>query len=134
MIEQNREFSLTELTFVSVKTRSEFQHPQIMNQAEKRSVARLALKGAAHHALENRDDRVREKCWYAPIEDRDLMKLALRWTLSLPITAAVPPGDPELWQMSVEVAQDFTPITPDEELHLRENARGRKPLFELATS
>ncbi len=108
--------------------------PQIMNQAEKRGVARLALKGAAHHALENRDDRVREKCWYAPIEDRDLMKLALRWTLSLPITAAVPPGDPELWQMAVEVAQDFTPITPDEELHLRENARGRKPLFELATA
>ena len=108
--------------------------PQIMSEAEERGVARLALKGAAHHALENRNDRVREKCWYAPIEDRDLMKLALRWTLSLPITAAIPPGDPELWQMAVEVAQDFTPITPDEELELRENASGRKPLFELANA
>jgi len=105
---------------------------QIMNEAEKRGVARLALKGAAHHALENPDHRVREKCWYAPIEDRELMKLALRWTLSRPITAAVPPGDPELWQMAVEVAQDFTPITPDEEQILRDNAKGRMPLFELA--
>ena len=107
--------------------------PQIMEEAEKRGVARLALKGAAHHALENLDVRVREKCWYAPIEDRDLLKLALRWTLSQPITAAVPPGDPELWQMAVEVAQEFTPITVEEELQLRENARGRKSLFELAS-
>ena len=106
--------------------------PQVINEAEKRGVARLALKGAAHHALEDKNNRVREKCWYAPIEDRDLLKLALRWTLSQPVTAAIPPGDPELWQMAVEVAQDFTPITQDEEEYLRENARGRKPLFELA--
>ncbi len=105
--------------------------PQILQEAENRGVARLALKGAAHHALEDRNHRVREKCWYAPIEDKDLLKLALRWTLSQPITAAVPPGDPELWHMAVKAAQDFTPITDDEEEELRENARGRRPLFDL---
>lgn len=105
--------------------------PQILQEAENRGVARLALKGAAHHALEDRNHRVREKCWYAPIEDKDLLKLALRWTLSQPITAVVPPGDPELWHMAVKAAQDFTPITDDEEEELRENARGRMPLFDL---
>ncbi|HCI86226.1 MAG TPA: hypothetical protein DHV68_05220 [Dehalococcoidia bacterium] len=60
------------------------------------------------------------------------MKLALRWTLSHPITAAIPPGDPELWKMAVEVAKDFTPITPHEEQILRQEALGRMPLFELA--
>lgn len=105
---------------------------QIMEEAEKRGVARLALKGAALHALEDRNYRVREKCWYAPIEDRELMKLALRWTLSQPITAAIPPGDPELWQMAVKIAQDFTPITAEEEAILRNEAKGRAPLFELA--
>jgi len=104
----------------------------IMDEAERRGVARMALKGAAHHALEDPNQRVREKTWYAPIEDRELMKLALRWTLSQPITAAIPPGDPELWKMAVEVAQDHTPITAEEEQILRENARGRLPLFELA--
>lgn len=104
----------------------------IMDEAEKRGVTRLALKGAAHHALEDRNHRVRPKTWYAPIEDRDLMKLALRWTLSQPITAAIPPGDPELWQMAVEIGQDFTPITPEEEAILRNEAKGKKPLFELA--
>jgi aryl-alcohol dehydrogenase-like predicted oxidoreductase len=108
--------------------------PQIMQEAEKRGVARLALKGAAHHALDDRNNRVREKCWYAPIEDQDLLKMALRWTLSQPITAAIPPGDPELWQMAVKAAQNFKPITADEEEELRENARGLMPLFELAHS
>ena len=105
---------------------------QIMDEAERRGVARMALKGAAHHNLGEDAHRPREKCWYAPIEDRELMKLALRWTLSHPITAAIPPGDPELWKMAVEVAQDFTPITAHEEQILREEARGRMPLFELA--
>lgn len=105
--------------------------PQIMNEAERRGVARIALKGAAHHNLKEGDHRVREKTWYAPIEDRELMKIALRWTLSQPITSAIPPGDPELWQMAVEVAQDHTPVTPEEEQLLRDEAKGRMPLFEL---
>jgi hypothetical protein len=106
--------------------------PQIMNEAEKRGVARLALKGAAHHNLKEGEDRPREKCWYAPIEERDLMKLALRWTLSQPITAAIPPGDPKLWEMAVKVTKDFTPITPEEEQILRNEAKGLMPLFEVA--
>jgi aryl-alcohol dehydrogenase-like predicted oxidoreductase len=106
--------------------------PKIMDEAEKLGVAKLALKGAAHYALEDENQRTREKCWYAPIEDQDLLKMALNWTLSQPITAAIPPGDPELWKMAVKIAQDFRPITSNEEEQLRENARGRKPLFELS--
>jgi len=106
--------------------------PQIMEAATSKGMSKLALKGAAHHALREGEAKHREKCWYALIEDRELMKLALRWTLSQPISAAVPPGDPELWQMAVEVAQDFTPVTADEEAILRNEANGRKPLFELA--
>jgi hypothetical protein len=34
--------------------------------------------------------------------------------------------------MAVEVAKDFTPITQDEEAILRNEAKGRMPLFELA--
>lgn len=108
--------------------------PQIMDKAKKSGVTRLALKGAAHHNLKEGDNRSRAKCWYVPIEDRDLMKLALRWTLSQPITAAIPPGDPELWQMAVEVAQELTPITADEEAILRNEAKNLMPLFELAHS
>jgi hypothetical protein len=62
------------------------------------------------------------------------MELALRWTLSQPVTAVIPPGDPELWKMAVELAQNFTSINSDEEAILKNEARGKKPLFELAHS
>ena len=84
----------------------------------------------AHHGLPDGKDRVRGKYWYAPIEDRELMKLALRWTLSQPITAAIPPGDLELWQMTVELAHNFTSIT-SEEVILKNEAKGKRPLFQL---
>tara|TARA_B100000686_G_scaffold351555_1_gene450684 strand:+ start:2050 stop:2904 length:855 start_codon:yes stop_codon:yes gene_type:complete len=106
--------------------------PKIMDEAEKLNVSRLALKSAAHYKLKPGQDRPRQKCWYAPIEDRELLKLALRWALSQPITSAIPPGDPELWRMAVEVAHKFTPITTDEEKSLKTAANDRTPLFELA--
>ena len=108
--------------------------PQIMAEAEQRGIYRLALKGVAYHGLADGQDRVREKCWYAPIEDRELMKLALRWTLSQPVTAAIPPGDPELWQMAVELAHNFTSITSEEEMILKNEAKGKRPLFQLTNS
>jgi aryl-alcohol dehydrogenase-like predicted oxidoreductase len=106
--------------------------PQIMEKAQAEGTARLALKGMASHQLADRGHRVREKCWYYPLEERELASLALRFTLSQPITAAIPPGDPELFRMAVEIGQDFRPITPEETNVLRERAKGRAPLFELA--
>jgi len=46
----------------------------------------------------------------------------------------IPPGDPELWKMAVELAQDFTSINSDEEAILKNEARGKRPLFQLAHS
>jgi aryl-alcohol dehydrogenase-like predicted oxidoreductase len=106
--------------------------PQIMEKAQSEGTARLALKGMASHQLDDRSDRVREKCWYYPLEERELASLALRFALSQPITAAIPPGDPELFRMAVEIGQDFRPITEEETALLRQTAKGRAPLFELS--
>lgn len=106
--------------------------PQIMEKAQSEGTARLALKGMASHQLDDRGHRVREKCWYYPLEQMELASLALRFTLSQPITAAIPPGDPELFRIAVEIGQDFRPITEEETALLRRMAKGRAPLFELA--
>lgn len=106
--------------------------PDIMEKAQAEGTARLALKGMASHQLADRTQRVREKCWYNPIEDPVLAALALRFTLSQPITAAIPPGDPELYRIAVEIGQNFTPITDEETEQLRQRAQGLAPLFELA--
>ena len=106
--------------------------PQIMEKAGQKGVSRLALKAMAFHQLGESAVRVREKCWYHPVEDRELASLALRFALSQPITAAVPPGDPYLFRMAVELAEEFTPITAKEEAELRARASGHAPIFELA--
>lgn len=105
--------------------------PQIMKQAIKSNTARLALKALALHKLNKGQERIREKCWYAPIENEDLSDLALRFTLSQPITAAIPPGDPELFRMAVKLGQRFKPLTVEENRVLKEAALGKEPIFEL---
>jgi hypothetical protein len=57
------------------------------------------------------------------------MSLAVRFTLSQPITAAVPPGDPDLWRMMAEIGEDFTPITDDEIETLKKEASSHTPIF-----
>ncbi|HIK98784.1 MAG TPA: aldo/keto reductase [Dehalococcoidia bacterium] len=103
--------------------------PQVVELAEQKGAARLALKAAAKAQLPDRSVRIHEKCWYEPIVDRDLMSLAVRFTLSQPITAAVPPGDPDLWRMMAEVGEDFTPITKDEIEILKTEAKSNTPIF-----
>ncbi|NQW18988.1 MAG: aldo/keto reductase [Chloroflexi bacterium] len=108
--------------------------PQVVARAQEKGAARLALKGMASNQLTDREHRTHEKCWYEPVTDPELAALALRWTLSQPITAAVPPGDPELYRLAVKIAQNFKPITDNETEQLREYARGRQAIFELATA
>lgn len=104
--------------------------PQIMEKAQAEGTARLALKGMASQKLDGQ--RTRPNCWYEPLEEREIASLALRFALSQPITAAIPPGDPELFRLAVEIAQEFTPISEEETERLRNLARGKTPLFELA--
>ena len=57
--------------------------------------------------------------------------MALRFTLSQPITAAVPPGDEGMFRLAMEIASDFREISKDEEEELRRIAAGQEPIFEL---
>lgn len=105
--------------------------PQVLETALGKGVARLALKGMAMTRWEQGEDRSYKKCWYRPIDDPVLADLAWRWTLSQPITAAVPPGDAKLFKLAVDIAERFKPLTADEGLELRRRAEGLKPIFEL---
>jgi aryl-alcohol dehydrogenase-like predicted oxidoreductase len=109
--------------------------PQVVAAAERHGAGLLALKGMARTKWPDelaREQRAWPKAWYEPIADRELAGLALRFTLGLPITAAVPPGHAELWEIAYEVASDPRPLSPAEEARLRELARGTEPLFRAA--
>lgn len=108
--------------------------PQVMEAAQARGMARLALKGMARGPWRDGDPHRSEypKAWYEPLADRTDAALALRYTLSLPITAALPPGDIRLFRLALDIAQDFVPMTEDERAEVRAWATREKPLFQQA--
>ena len=108
--------------------------PQVVAKAAEQGIGRFALKAMAHSKLAQGATRSHAKCWYEPITDPDLALLALRFTLSQPITAAIPPGDQNLFQMALRLAEKVTPITEAEIQHLREKAKASTPLFRLAAA
>ncbi|HEX5324094.1 MAG TPA: aldo/keto reductase [Capsulimonadaceae bacterium] len=110
--------------------------PQVMAVAQAKGVARLALKAMARGPWKEGDPNKSEysKAWYEPLADRSEAQMALRYTLSLPITAAIPPGDIRLFRMAMEIAEDFQPLTPSEFREIRERAQSETPLFTLSDS
>ena len=93
-----------------------------------KNMGKLALKALARGRVPQGEDRPYDRCWYEPVDDPELAKLALRFTLSQPITAAIPPGDPGLFEMAVNLAQDFSPISEEEIVFLKDQAASVTPL------
>ncbi len=102
--------------------------PSVVEKAASKGMGRLALKALARGRIPKGGDRPYDRCWYEPVDDPELAKLALRFTLSQPITAAIPPGDPGLFKMAVELAQDFSPIEESEISFLKDRAANVTPL------
>lgn len=102
-----------------------------ISKAEEKGVARLALKAMARTNWDVDADRKYSKPWYEPIDDEYLASLALRYTLSKSITAAIPPGDTQLFKWALKTAMEYKPITPEEEEILKGKAAGLKALFPL---
>ena len=93
-----------------------FGKPTI-TKAQEKGASILALKALARCAWPDdlpKEERPYHKSWYQPIEDPEMADLALRFTLSLPITAAVTPGDIRLFRLAMKLAPHFAPITPEE--------------------
>lgn len=105
--------------------------PQVVEKAMAKDTARLALKAMAKTLIPEGQPRKYEKCWYLPVEEPDLASLALRFTLSQPITAAIPPGEPKFFKLALDIAKNFTPITEEEVELLKEKAKGLEPIFKL---
>jgi aryl-alcohol dehydrogenase-like predicted oxidoreductase len=103
--------------------------PQVMEKAKEKEMGILALKAMAWRPWEEGEERTNEKTWYKPLPNREEASKGLRFTLSHPVTAAVPPGHEDLFAMALELAKDFTPMDQDEIRAIKEKAMNTRPLF-----
>lgn len=103
--------------------------PQVYAEAEKRGMGILALKAMALTPLEQGEAKYDKNVWYRPIQDEEIMKMALKFTLSMNITAAVPPGKNTLFLKALEFMNNFEPISGDETNKLLALAKNTKPIF-----
>ena len=102
---------------------------QILDKAKAKGVARLALKSMAYSPWAENETHTWSKTWYKPAPTPALREKALRFTLGLDITAAIPPGHYELYREALDIAANFKPLSPAEEAELRSAAAGVEPLF-----
>jgi len=107
--------------------------PQILAKAKSKGMARMALKALAFGqwpADMKQSDRKYPKCWYQPIDDREMARLALRFTLNQEITAAVPPGDERIFDLALELASGPLPELNAAELTaLKTRISSLEPVF-----
>ena len=113
--------------------------PQVMAKAQEKGVGCLALKAFAQESRgpEEQGDRSNRKgdyprSWYHPVTDPETAALAVRFTLSEPVTATVPTGDIRLLRRALDVADQFEPLTDAERDLLKQRADGINPMFGLA--
>jgi len=103
--------------------------PQVFETAKAKGMGILALKAMALTTLKQGETKPYKNVWYRPVQDDEMTKLALRYTLSKEVTAAIPPGDAEFFWKAVETAKDFKPITAAEIERLNSLVSGNPPIF-----
>jgi len=105
--------------------------PRLLRKAKQKNITCLALKALAYTPWASRDQRRagNPKCWYRPISDLQRARLALRFTLSENVTAAIPPGDETIYRIAETLAAQFTPLSPNERETLLDSSKGLDPIF-----
>jgi len=104
--------------------------PQVVALAKEKNMGILALKALARQPWPDETQRKDwPKCWYQPILDPEEAAFSFRFTLSQPVTAAVPPGDKRLFKKALELAHGFESLGSDNEARLRQLAANLSPLF-----
>ncbi len=108
--------------------------PQVLARAQEKGMGILCLKALAKQPWPEGAPKRYAKCWYEPFDTPDEARQALRFTLSHPVTAAIPPGDETIYSMALKLAAEFQPLTPAEAEAMKAKGAAAKPLFKYPSA
>jgi predicted aldo/keto reductase-like oxidoreductase len=104
--------------------------PQVLAKAQEKKMGILALKAMAKGPWPEGSDKSKySKCWYEPLTSQEDIRMGLRFTLSHPVTAAVTPGEAELFKIALSVSDKLNPLTKEEVQVIKERGLKGNPLF-----
>ena len=104
--------------------------PQVMALAQEKKMGIIALKAMARGTWPANVSHTRyQKCWYEPLTNEEDILTGLRFTLSHPIAAAIPPGEPELFKIALNLRDKIKPLNDDEVEIIKAAALKGSPLF-----
>jgi predicted aldo/keto reductase-like oxidoreductase len=104
--------------------------PQVLARAYEKKMGILALKAMARGPWPQGADRSQyPKCWYEPLKTPEDILMGLRFTLSHPVTAALPPGDAGLFKIALSVSPKIKPLKKEEVQAIKEKGSAGIPLF-----
>jgi len=107
---------------------------KVLAEANKRGMGIIAIKSMVRQGLPNPEETHENhpKCEYEPVVDPFLAEDVLRWTLSQDgVTAAIPPGDENLFKLALQIGPNITPITDEGTEKLKRLAAKLEPLFPM---
>jgi len=106
--------------------------PQVLARAQEKKMGILALKAMAKGPWPQGADKSRyPKCWYEPLSAKEDALMGLRFTLSHPVTAAVPPGEAELFRIALTLSDRLQSLKESEIKMIKEKALKAEPLFKF---
>jgi len=104
--------------------------PQVLALAQEKKMGIIALKAMAKGVWpKNAEKSKYPKCWYEPVTSEEDILSGLRFTLSHPVAAAIPPGQPELFRSALSLRDQLKPMKNDELELIKSRALKGNPIF-----
>jgi aryl-alcohol dehydrogenase-like predicted oxidoreductase len=103
--------------------------PQVLAKAKEKGMGILCLKAMAKGPWPEGAAKRYAKCWYEPLDAPADAAMGLRFTLSHPVTAAIPPGDETLFALALRLAAGFEPLSAAEVEAVKAKGLATAPLF-----
>lgn len=102
----------------------------VLKQAKKRNMGIIALKAIALKSWDSPEDKKKyPKCWYQPIDEPNIARLALSWSLQQGIAVSISPGEEKLLKLCISLLPQCKQLSQDQLEQLKTLAKKTKPIF-----
>jgi aryl-alcohol dehydrogenase-like predicted oxidoreductase len=103
----------------------------VLKKAKEKNMTLIGIKSMALCEHKPSDDVDHPKAWYHPIEDFDLARKAVSYSVSQGVDIIIPPGNFEAFKWAVQIEGTGLELTQEELESLKDVASGTVPLFPL---